>query len=732
MNFSAKHACLTFLIVVFFAVKITAQPPKLDRAAPKYPSASKGASDTPRAISPLDKLAPELQVLTGQITSSKSAGDTIKTSSDGVDGYTKTQLREIFGIDDAAGDPSVNLILETAADIKIDDLKKINVGVYFRRGNIWYVNAPVTALADLAKIGAVKSVGLMKPLNVPSPPENKLAGKFNLPGGKGAGNNALTNKPTANQFNKQNLTGKGVIVAVVDSGIDWTHPDFIRADGTSRVLELWDLTDDSWTNSGGKTGTKPPIIDENAQRLPGTLYTNAQLNAALKNKGAVNSRDKVGHGTAVAGTAAGNGRGATENQEIYQGIAPEADLIIVKVGDCDGPASTLSAIGAYWAATEAKENFKRPAVVNLSLGSHLNAHDGNSETEQLINAISDSTSGLGIPVVISAGNEGRLSIHAGGKFAPREAGQINVESDPVEAFVNEPSALLGVFDSRDEWGLFFRSTNPLFQGADGKPAGIFFYKIGSQFKIESDAPLANQPVFDKFLKMFSQAQEGASDLLLLQLPAGQYLFFGFGSSETVESGKFDLYFPNASGASFGEGTEKRFMVGAPGGATNAITVGSLDFRGEWMNTSGDVSRFNMTIGDISDYSSPGPRRDGVTKPEIVAPGRYTLAPLSNFSIPENGGCKSSMAGSAETRKIYATGSGRHLAWSGTSASAPFVAGVVALMLQKNPNLTPAEIKQILIKTASGRTSGDQANNDERLGYGRIEPEAALKAVTAAK
>ncbi len=729
MKYFNRYLLHSIVLTFVCFTAVFGQTTKLNRNAPKYPAASKG-DDAPKTPSPLDKFAPELRVLSGQISTSKGAGDSIRTSENGIGSYTGEQLKEIFGIEDATNDPSVNLVVETNEKIKIDDFKKIGVGVYFRRQNVWYVHAPVSALNALTEIGAIKNIGLMKPLNVPKQPENKTLGKFKLPksGSKGAGDdNTLTDKTPANRFNKQNLTGKGVIVGVVDSGIDWSHPDFIKADGTSRILVLWDMTDNSWTASGGRTGTAPPALDE-GENLPGTIYTNAQINAALKNKGTVNSRDKVGHGTAVMGTAAGNGRGANNgtSPEDYKGVAPDADLIVVKVGDCDGPVTGLAALGAFWAALQAKTEFKRPAVINMSLGSHFNSHDGDSDSEQLINTISDTKDGLGTPVVVSAGNEGRYSMHAGGRFAPRKAGQVDVESSPIEANVNQPSALLGAFNANDEWGLFFRSTNPVFQGVDGNPAGIFFYKSGDRFKIESDQELKNAEQFKAFLETVTEANQGKSDTLLMNIPEGQYLFFGYGSSEIVSDGRFSLYFPNETGASFGEGTEKRFMVAAPGGAEKAITVGSTDFRNEWLNLGGDVSRFNLTNGEVSDYSSPGPRRDGLTKPEIVAPGRYAFAPLSKFSAAENGGCKGSMAGNADSQKIFVTRSSNHLAWSGTSAAAPFVAGVVALMLEKNPNLTPDEIKQILVKTASGRSQNNQANNDERLGFGRIEPEAALK------
>ncbi len=333
-------------------------------------------------------------------------------------------------------------------------------------------------------------------------------------------------------------------------------------------------------------------------------------------------------------------------------------------------------------------------------------------------------------LIVAAGNEGRLSLHASGRFGARKPGQSDTTSPPIEVFVNQPSLLLGTFAARDEWGIFFRSSNPMFQGADGKPTGVYFFKRGGNIEFETDAPVADRESFDKFVQTFRRTTQATTDSVVLQLPEGQYLLFGFGVSEKVFDGKFSFYLPNQEGASFGLGTEKKFMVNSPGNATKVITVGSTDFRSEWENRDGQISQFNLAGGELSDYSSPGPRRDGVTKPEIVAPGRYTIASLSKFSIPENGGCKSSLVANADLQKIFITKSRNHVAWSGTSASTPFVAGVIALMLQKNPHLKAEQIKQILIKTASGRVVNGRAVNDERLGYGKIEPAAALKNVPA--
>jgi subtilisin family serine protease len=714
---------LQILFLSLLTTVALAQTLPLDKNPPKYPAETRGENSGSQKSSSLEKLAPELQILSEQFTPTRG-GQTDVSKVNGIGGYTLQQLREIFGIADVAGNPVINLVVEVTAKTKIEDLKKAGAKIYFRLGTLVYLSASVSALPNLSSIGDVNRIGLLKSMNIPKPPASQTTPIFDFPS---RGNEQ---KPLLkNQFNKQGLTGKGVIVGIIDSGIDWTHPDFIRADGTSRVLLLWDITDNSWESSGGKIGSAPPAFSENDERLPGTLYTNEQINAALKNKEKVNSLDKVGHGTAVAGTAAGNGRGASDETMVddYRGIAPDADLIVVKVGDCENSVSALAAIGAYWTANTAKI-LKRPAVINLSLGSHYTAHDGNSEEEQLLDRISDSVKGFGIPVVVAAGNEGRLSLHAGSSFGSRRPGQVDIASQPIDAVVNQPSLLLATFDRQDDWGLVFRSSNSVFLGSDGKPASIYLSKSNGNFRIETDASLANEEQFKQFLQTVRQTNQSTTDSLMLQLIAGQYVFYGFGASSAVSNGRFDLYLLSQDGASFGLGTEKRFMVSSPGNAAKVITVGSSDFRSEWENSSGQTSRFNLREGEVSDYSSPGPRRDGLTKPEIVAPGRYTIASLSKFSIPENGGCKGSMVADSDQRKIFITKSKNHLAWSGTSAATPFVTGVIALMLQKNPNLKADQIKQILIKTASGRAKNDQAVNDERLGYGNIEPETTLKNV----
>jgi subtilisin family serine protease len=127
-----------------------------------------------------------------------------------------------------------------------------------------------------------------------------------------------------------------------------------------------------------------------------------------------------------------------------------------------------------------------------------------------------------------------------------------------------------------------------------------------------------------------------------------------------------------------------------------------------------MTTYNLEVGGISDFSSPGYRRDGVVKPDVAAPGRFAVSAMAEGSEMAGGG------------DAHITSDGYHLAWEGTSASSPYVTGVVALMLQKNPSLTARQAKEILVKTAgSDRQTGAVPN--ETWGNGKVNPEAALRA-----
>ena len=164
------------------------------------------------------------------------------------------------------------------------------------------------------------------------------------------------------------LSGRGVLVGIIDSGIDYENPDFRNDDGTTRIAAMWDQS---------VPGNPPAGYTE------GTEYTREEINEVLlgagvspgESAGTVLSRDTSGHGTAVAGIAAGNGKGSAGRQ--YRGAAPEAELLIVKMGiqrQGGFPRTTELMMGVDYVMRKAL-SIKKPVAINISFGNTYGSHE---------------------------------------------------------------------------------------------------------------------------------------------------------------------------------------------------------------------------------------------------------------------------------------------------------------------------------------------------------------------
>ncbi len=501
-------------------------------------------------------------------------------------------------------------------------------------------------------------------------------------------------------------TGLGVVVGVLDSGIDWKHPDFDWADGSSRIQWLWDMSGTSGAPAGYTYGTE---------------YTKAQIDVG--NSAAVDGDGGGGHGTHVAGTAAGSGIA----NNAYVGVAPESDIVFVKgvraANSGGGFADTDVIDGCAYIFSKA-DQLNQPAVINLSLGGHFGPHDGTSLYEQAL----DNLTGPGKIIVAAAGNEGGSLVHAG--YAAQAGTGYNDALETVWVFNGSntitatdiwyPSSGNISFGVAwyDAYGQLINYTTPVAPGGkvDSVLAGDYYNTYGL---VSIDATTVSDPNngHRRVLVIIDSDQN--------TLPTTQV----FWSLYSFGSGTFDAWlitggnFTQDDGGFFRAGNSIS-TVGIPSTATKVVSVGSYVTKGQWQDLNGNTQQqlnnagIDVTIGDISWFSSRGPTRDGRTSPDISAPGEAILSALSSdLTIG---------VGVQATNILFG---GNYQKQQGTSMASPHVAGTVGLMLENNPNLTYDDVVGILSSTAyTDGWTGTVPNNT--FGDGKLDALAAVQQVQA--
>lgn len=355
------------------------------------------------------------------------------------------------------------------------------------------------------------------------------------------------------------LTGKGILISVIDSGIDYAHPDFCNPDKTTRLVALWDQT---------------ILADPSAGRFApagysqGTLFSPEQINAALQadtfeqRMELVPSTDVTGHGTHVAGIATGNGRASGG---LYRGVAPESSLLAVKLGSPDpkGFPNTIELMQAVDFSVRYAIEHTVPLVINLSFGNTYGSHSGTSLLETYLDYVSN----LGrINIVVGSGNEGNNGGHASARLA-------SLESARIEFAVGNYESSLSIQIWKNYWDdIRFQLTPP---------------GLGTSFKIP------NQPgswrfsfgttqilVYYGLPSPYSLYQEIAIDLLPRRDYISGGVWFFTAEARSVIEGIIDLWMPAAAI----RGTATQFLTPTtettltiPSTAGNVITVGALRF-----------------------------------------------------------------------------------------------------------------------------------------------------------
>lgn len=509
--------------------------------------------------------------------------------------------------------------------------------------------------------------------------------------------------------------GENVIIGIFDTGIDFYHPDFSDDNGT-RILYLWDMS--------AETGSRPPNGFD-----WGIEYTKYEIDVSPSS---VLQKDYNGHGTHVAGIAAGNGSGKQQ----FKGIAPKSKLIIVKglrdpYDDSFNDGDIIA--GCKYIFSKA-DSLGLPCVINLSLGGFLGSHDGNDLLSKALDNLV--TEKRGRVIVASAGNAGEYEIHSGGVFSAGEKRDLLV--NPInlcyifpEMCPDDPNYFM---TGGDVWTDKEVLDSIFLYVIDRSSFDFFFIRGFSANSDYSDIPLfSNDNSLLGFFEQWTTQEEDSKNLQFFITNKGDTTiqinkYFWIITMLSKNSGRVDIWAALPIGSQYQISTlnprfpSDNFMtIVSPAVAKTIVSVGSYVSKNSYVNIFHQEVDWSshINIREVSSFSSRGPSRDGRTLPTILAPGEYIFSALANSINPFN----------IDSTLINL--SGIYIGKRGTSMSAPHVAGAIALLFEFNPDLDYSQIKELI--KLSGREDSFTGNLPNNIaGWGKIDVIKLLQKITSVK
>ena len=513
----------------------------------------------------------------------------------------------------------------------------------------------------------------------------------------------------------QSYTGRGVVVGVQDIGFDLTHPNFYSADMSQyRIKALWDqLSRDT---------------------IGSTLYVGRDYvgrEALLELKHPIDGETQT-HGTHTAGIAAGSGAQGDGVVSPYRGMACDADLVLV-----DNAADNASLIDPrdyykFTYATDAlgfkyifdyAERMHQPCVINFSEGSSQDFHG----YDQLYYELLAKLIGPGRIIVSSAGNDGARNSYIHKNIGKERAGAFIMGNEKRFSCTAKSKQTftfrVSVYDNVSSPQIVDISTVNVCNAQDSLLTDSLL--VGGKKYIwrvlaYPNSYDARETAYD--FQISSPSKLGDSPQVSLQV---------MGRDADIELYRMSGYmFPHSLDPVLDAG-DCRYTIFSPSSSPDVICVGSTSYRTQFVNYLGEKKVYDSGQKGIrSPFSAMGPTLDGRIKPDVMAPGQNIISSYSTFFINNPKNVNASVKSDVRHFKY----NDRTYAWNanaGTSMSAPVVTGAIALWLQADPTLTPADCLEIFAKTCSHYDMSLSYPNN-LYGYGQIDVAAGLREVLRRK
>ena len=577
----------------------------------------------------------------------------------------------------------VRAIVTLSDDASQTDLSEMGVQIEGEVGDRLIVSLPVDSLQKLSQAECLKTVRVER--------RAKLR------------NSATRSESRVDEVNEcvdvdgNYLTGQGVVIGMIDTGIDYNHVNFIDADGNSRV---------KYAISGS------------------TEYTTTSEIADL-----TTDTKSYDHGTHTTGTAAGS---YSDND--YQGMAPDAELALCGMNDDFSDAQILLACNGI--INYAKDAGK-PVVINMSIGLNDGPHDG---SDDLCKAMDELCSD-GVIMVVAAGNEGDMQIYLGKEFA---------EGDTVvSTLINDVDYKGNYYYNEIEaytYGIGRLPRIQMFVASKSTNEKLMVTDTISLTEDEQEWLLSEQDCYSDFTTYYS-TYSGESpeisitssygddncclDIVVIgQSKSSNRYYVGFTligqAGDAVHVWGADSYaeFISNGSSEFTAGDASK-SINSMACGDNVLSVGCYTIANSYKTLSGQTYTYSgYKIGYITDFSSYGIDMRGISRPDVCAPG---MALNSSYNSYSSSNSKSSdvVAQTTYGDRTYYWGN-----LAGTSMSTPVVSGIIATWLQYNPLLSAAEIREVLEAT-SVVDSYVEAGDSVQWGAGKVDAYAGLQYLMSA-